>query len=736
MSEAKGRIRGMGKRLTDSEARKIMIAAGLKPLVPYESSSTPWISQCQKCKRTVSPNLNSVSSKGTSCRYCSGNLVHPDDALKLMKDSRLKPLTNFPGASRPWKSICLVCKRTVSPSYKSVRTNGGGCKYCGREKARLSNRTNESEAIKVMKSVGLIPLEPYTSSNKPWRARCKKCKKVVTPRYSLVKSRGSGCAYCAETRVNSQDAIRIFKAAKLKPLIPYPGNKIPWKSIHIPCGREVSPSYLAIKRGQGPCKYCAGKAVHPRDAKALFLENDLKPLEPYSGDSKKPWPSIHIPCGNKVSPTYNIIQRGESMGCHHCSDQFVDPDEAYQFFLSKDLEPLVPFPGTAKPWKSVHLLCGEVIQPRYGHIKSGRKGCPVCAKMVPITQERAFLFFRSRGLEPQEPFKGPHHSWKSIHRECGKIVSPRWASVQQGQNGCKYCAGAAVDAADAEALFEKHGLKILEPFPGGTKPWRSIHINCGREVSPRYSGLRAGQGPCRYCAGTFVDSKEAIELFRSRGLEPLTEYPGAKQGWSSIHLVCGRKVSPSYGYVKRGGVGCNFCSGLEPISPTDAKKLFISRGFQPLEPYKNSKTPVTAIHKVCGKEVSPTYGSMKAGRGCKYCSIGGINLLAPAFLYLMTHSELGAHKIGIGGFESSMNRIQQHRKHGWKFFKSLNFETAELAYETEQQILNWVRTDLGLPQYLGIEQMPQGGHTETIDASEIELATIWAKVEQLSRVKK
>jgi hypothetical protein len=33
------------------------------------------------------------------------------------------------------------------------------------------------------------------------------------------------------------------------------------------------------------------------------------------------------------------------------------------------------------------------------------------------------------------------------------------------------------------------------------------------------------------------------------------------------------------------------------------------------------------------------------------------------------------------------------------------------------------------------KQMPQGGHTETVDASEIELVTIWAKVEELSKVK-
>jgi hypothetical protein len=141
-----------------------------------------------------------------------------------------------------------------------------------------------------------------------------------------------------------------------------------------------------------------------------------------------------------------------------------------------------------------------------------------------------------------------------------------------------------------------------------------------------------------------------------------------------------------------------------------------------------------SIHNVCGNLVSPTYSSLKSGSGCKYCSIGGINLREPGFLYLMTHQELNAHKIGIGGFASLTNRIEQHKKHGWKLYKSLDFKTAERAYEAEQEILNWVRTELGLPQYLVLEQMPQGGHTETLDASEVSLPTLWAKVEELSKI--
>lgn len=710
-----------------------MLSAGFKPIVPYEKSCTPWKSKCTKCKREVSPTLNNVKSRGVTCQYCAGNAVHIDDAEKIFSEAQLKPLVEFPGAKKPWKCECLVCGETVSPTFSSVK-QGGGCKYCARKKVGLANKTDETEAIERMKAAGLKPLEPFVGSHSPWKCRCMNCKREVTPRLSMVKSKNSGCAFCAGKRVDASEAEKLFKKNGLVPLIPYPGNKTPWRSIHKKCGKEVSPTYQAIAdKGQGPCKFCAGVAVDPEDAIALFLSKDLQPTEPYSKDSKKPWRSIHIPCGNEVSPTYNIIQQGDSIGCHFCSDQVVDPDEAFQFFMGKDLQPLIPYPGSNKPWKSIHTVCGEVIQPRYGHIRAGRTGCPVCAGTVPITQERAFEFFRSRGLEPQGPFQGPHHPWKSIHVDCGKRISPRWASVQQGQNGCKYCAGAAVDVSDAIELFKNSGLRPLVPFPGAVHPWKSIHEECGREVSPRYSGLRAGQGPCRYCAGTFVDPDEAAKLYKQRGLEPLVPYPGASTGWKSTHKICGRVVSPSYGYVKMGGVGCSYCAGLEPISPEAARKLFVSRGFKPLEAFINTKTPVRSIHKVCRREVAPSYGSLRTGGGCKYCSVGGINLTKPGFLYLMTNKEFGAHKMGIGGFASTSNRIEQHKKHGWDLYKSVNFDTAEEAYEIEQNILNWIRLDLGLNQYLILEQMPQGGHTETVDASEIDLPTIWAKVEELSK---
>jgi hypothetical protein len=109
-------------------------------------------------------------------------------------------------------------------------------------------------------------------------------------------------------KIDSKVAIAVFKRAGLKPLEPYKGNIKPWKARHLECGRVVSPSYNAIKRGQGACKYCAGKAVYPPDAVKLFLKKGLKPIEPYPGDNKKPWRCIHLDCGNEVQNTASLLE--------------------------------------------------------------------------------------------------------------------------------------------------------------------------------------------------------------------------------------------------------------------------------------------------------------------------------------------------------------------------------------------------------------------------------------------
>jgi hypothetical protein len=66
----------------------------------------------------------------------------------------------------------------------------------------------------------------------------------------------------------------------------------------------------------------------------------------------------------------------------------------------------------------------------------------------------------------------------------------------------------------------------------------------------------------------------------------------------------------------------------------------------------------------------------------------------------------------------------------------MDFEVTDEAYVLEQKVLEWLRQTRKLDVYLSEFEMPQGGYSETVDAAEIELVSIWAKVEELSKVKK
>jgi hypothetical protein len=93
------------------------------------------------------------------------------------------------------------------------------------------------------------------------------------------------------------------------------------------------------------------------------------------------------------------------------------------------------------------------------------------------------------------------------------------------------------------------------------------------------------------------------------------------------------------------------------------------------------------------------------GGGCKFCATKGINLAAPSVIYLITHSSLNAHKIGISA--PSGYRLRQHTRLGWEVFKTAALPTGEDAFEVESEVLRWLRLDLGLPAYLSSDDMPK-----------------------------
>jgi hypothetical protein len=301
---------GTALRLTDAEAREVMIAAGLEPLEPYKGSNGPWKCRCLKCGRSVSPARGAIQGGG-GCIYCSGKKVDEEEAVKAMCAAGVEPQVPYPGRSdEPWECKCLKCGRTVSPTWDNVKQSKRGCIYCS------GRKVDEEEVIATMRDKGLEPLEPYKRAEDPWKCKCLKCGKTVTPRWSSIKQDEGGCIYCAGIKVDEKEAVAAMRAASLEPLVPYPGADEPWECKCLKCGRTVAPSRSNIKKGQGSCKYCAEHGFDlTQPATVYFIEHPEKRALKVgvTGDAaKQNRLSYHERCGWNIIQTWNCADGSQA----------------------------------------------------------------------------------------------------------------------------------------------------------------------------------------------------------------------------------------------------------------------------------------------------------------------------------------------------------------------------------------------------------------------------------------
>lgn len=671
----------MTKKMNQEEVVALFAKHSMKVLEKYVNSTTPLKCKCLKCGNIISPRLDKVNQRGHQCGYCSGKLGGDKRALAKLKELGHKPLEPYPGAVNPWKMKCGGCEKIISPIYASIQRGDWGCKFCGHARAGARRRNLSSKkAIQLMKLNFCEPLEPYPGSHSPWKSRCLRCNSIIRPRLSGLQAGQGGCRKCglkssAQSRMLSeQEATARLKKLKLKPLEAYPGTAKPWK-----------------------CE-C-------------------------------------LRCGSIVKPRLNYLTRSV-FGCAVCAGTVVDEKVAISLMKKAKLAPQVKFPGSDKPWPSICRKCNRDVSPRYSSIKAGQGGCKWCAKVgAKVDPTLAVQAFLQVGIQPLEPFKTSHSKWKARCLRCGREVNPSYKDVRQGSGGCKYCAPNFVNLVKINEVMTKAGLEPQEKYPGSKAPWRVKHNKCGRIFKVEYANIRKSSS-CRYCAGVAVIPSEAVSVMKSLGLNPLTSYPGGKKGWKCRCVVCRRIIYPTYSSSVGRGSGCIYCTGNK-VDAKDAKNLMKASGLTPLEPFSNATAKWKCRCNTCKRIVSPMYTSVQGGQGgCKYCAEWGIDYSASGFLYLMTNKELSSHKVGIGNSIRSRgrSRIMQHEKHGWKLYKRLDFEITDDAFQLEQRVLSWLRETKGLNVHLSAAEMPQGGYSETVDALEVDLPTIWAKVLELSRV--
>ena len=273
----------MGKKVDPKVAEKVMLKAGLKPLVPYTGNGNKWKCQCSKCDAIVYIRFYSVK-QGQGCRFCGiqkrANKRRNSEkkVTVLLGKAKLRQLEPYKDSRTKFKCKCLVCGNVVYPRLYSLQKGKGGCKFCAVTKRHLHFKMLDKTANKFAKKAKVIPLEPYVNQNTKWRCRCLLCGEIVTPRLADMKRypNSLGCKKCANDIANARlkldekDAIAVMRKGGLEPQEPYVKANVGWKSRCVICKRIVRPSLNSIRDGGG-CQYCAIGGFKPQLPSSLYL---------------------------------------------------------------------------------------------------------------------------------------------------------------------------------------------------------------------------------------------------------------------------------------------------------------------------------------------------------------------------------------------------------------------------------------------------------------------------------
>lgn len=409
---------------------------------------------------------------------------------------------------------------------------------------------------------------------------------------------------------------------------------------------------------------------------------------------------------------------------------------ATKLFLSNSLKPLTPFVNSMTPWKSQCLKCKKLVSPNYNKVRLRGHQCGYCAGTLIDPIEAVELMAKS-GFKVLIAYPGSNSPWKMRCAKCKKVTSPTYSNVKKGI-GCKYCSNRSIEPKDAIASMKKRGFKTLEPFPGATVGWSVQCVGCKKKYKTIFHSLKTKKR-CKYCAGVAVLEDDLLDRLKELKLKPLEKYKSAKTPWKCKCLVCNHIVEPTWNRIKQGRGHCAYCAQRRVDGPS-ALKFMKSVGLKPLVEFPGSSKPWLSECLKCKSKVTPRWSDLRRGQGgCSNCADFGLNYQKPGYIYLITHKDLGAHKIGIANSYKSKkhdDRMYNHQKQGWVLYKRKSFETVKQASDIETAILKWLRLDIGLSFALEAKQMPVGGHTETVHASEIDLLVIWAKVEEFSKVMK
>ncbi|GHG13138.1 hypothetical protein ACFFSH_31440 [Streptomyces filamentosus] len=376
----------------------------------------------------------------------------------------------------------------------------------------------------------------------------------------------------------------------------------------------------------------------------------------------------------------------------------IDALYAAAVMLDRFLVPQVEYPGSSKPWKCLHLLCGRIVEPTYNSVANeGSGGCKPCS-----------------------------YRWRRLPKK----RAPR--PYQRGFKGDQQKVRAWV-------IREKRFLP-MEECPGVSHKWRGWCMDCWQETTTRVDSMRRpGAGVCFGCGkkrgGQKRRTPKAVVMakLREHGVtpDPDHQFTRTTDPWPSICAAAGHPWNARPADVFSGH-GCPGCAGMAAITAEDAVAAVILLGVEPVDPYPGRIHARWRVRcTTCDHVWSPTYSNLvHVGSGCPACASHGFAPDRPAYVYVVVHPRHQSVKVGLRGAHT--NRLADHFRQDWEFHAELYFEVGADARTVERLTHEHIRAVLRLPIHLTKEQMPQRGYEETVSRAELDEVAAWTLVQRFA----
>jgi formylmethanofuran dehydrogenase subunit E len=129
------------------------------------------------------------------------------------------------------------------------------------------------------------------------------------------------------------------------------------------------------------------------------------------------------------------------------------------------------------------------------------KFCPVCDNRkvrTNVSMDQARQLFDANDLELLESYTRQQTLLAVRCRNCGLHSKQSYANLAGNKPACQHCQRKRLEAKAYAEMLEA-GVRPIEPFTSSSEKWLCECLTCFRQVTPRLSNIRRGQGACVYC---------------------------------------------------------------------------------------------------------------------------------------------------------------------------------------------------------------------------------------------